>query len=84
MKILFPILLAAGLALPAIAASPRIAIVKADDVRGPNPKWDRCFEIAIEKDIKVSAGIIANSIEKRGTKYADWLKKWDTSGNVEF
>lgn len=84
MRKIAPILLAAALALPALAAPRRIAIVKADDLTGPDPKWDRCFRIANEKGIKVSAGIIADSLEKQGAGYAEWLKKWDATGKVEF
>ena len=73
-----------ALAIPAFSATQRIAIVKTDDVTAMNAKWDRCFKIANDKGIKVSAGIIAESFEKQGPDYGKWLKKWDASGMVEF
>ncbi|QTN31653.1 polysaccharide deacetylase family protein [Akkermansiaceae bacterium] len=78
------LLLALALAIPAGAATERIAIVKTDDVRTANGKWDRCFKIAHDKGIKVSAGIIADSLEKQGSAYHQWLRKWDATGMVEF
>ena len=78
------LLISIALAIPALAAPQRIAIIKADDVTGVNAKWTRFFGLSAEKDIKVSAGIIANSFEKQGADYVEWLKKWDGSGNVEF
>lgn len=72
-----------ALALPALAAE-KIAIIKADDVRGVNGKWDRFFNLAIEHGVPVSAGVIANSFEKADPKYDEWLKKWEATGKVEF
>lgn len=62
----------------------RIAIIKADDVRGISPKWDRFFKISKEKGIKVSAGIICNSLQKNKKGYFKWLNKLQDSGLVEF
>jgi peptidoglycan/xylan/chitin deacetylase (PgdA/CDA1 family) len=84
MKKVAMFLLTASLVLPVFSAPQRIAIIKADDVQGSHPKWERCFKIADEMGIKVSAGIICDSIEKQGKDYADWLKKWSDSGKVEF
>ena len=78
------LILSLVLAIPAPAATQRIAIVKTDDITAENVKWDRCFKIANDKGIKVSAGIITESFEKQGPDYAKWLKKWDASGRVEF
>ena len=44
---------------PSCRRHQRIAIVKTDDVTSANGKWERCFKIANDKGIKVSAGIIA-------------------------
>ena len=84
MNIMKTLILSLALAIPVAAATKRIAIVKADDVTMVNAKWDRCFKIANDKGIKVSAGIIADSFEKQGPEYAKWLKRWDATGNVEF
>lgn len=70
--------------LPAGAEPERIAIIKADDVSGIHPKWERFFKLAAEHEVPVSAGIIANSFEKQDEKYPEWLKKWDATGKVEF
>lgn len=78
------LILSLVLAIPAFSATQRIAIIKTDDVIAVNAKWDRCFKIANDKGIKVSAGIITESFEKQGPDYAAWLKKWDASGMVEF
>jgi peptidoglycan/xylan/chitin deacetylase (PgdA/CDA1 family) len=74
----------AAMVLPAGAQTKRIAIIKADDVSGIHSKWDRFFKLAEEHEVPVSAGVIANSLEKHGGQYAEWLKKWDATGKVEF
>ncbi len=84
MNIKKALILLLALVSPVAAATKRIAIVKTDDVTSVNAKWERCFKIANDKGIKVSAGIIADSLEKQGPEYAKWLKKWDATGNVEF
>lgn len=62
----------------------RVAIVKADDVRGITPKWDRFFALSKKKGVKVSAGIICNSLQGNKKKYFNWLNKLGASGSVEF
>lgn len=84
MKLRITLVISTLLSLPLLSAPQRIAIIKADDVTSPHKKWDRCFEIAHEREIKVSAGIIANSLEKQGADYVDWIKKWEKTGKVEF
>lgn len=79
--------------LPPISAAPaaelapaaRIAIIKADDVRGPSDKWDRFIAIAREKQVNVSMGVIGNSLERdpQGA-YARWLVSLGKAGDVEF
>ena len=68
------------------AATPpvRIAIIKADDVRGLAPQWDRFIALAREKQVKVSLGVIGNSLEKdpKGA-YARWLADLAKAGDVE-
>ena len=62
----------------------RIVIIKADDVRGITPKWDRFFTLSEKKGVKVSAGIICNSLRGNNKDYFDWLNKLNASGSVEF
>ncbi len=50
----------------------------------PTRNGTRCFGIAHERGIKVSAGIIADSLEKQNSGYVDWIKKWEATGKVEF
>ncbi len=75
-----------AISLPVIAQDKprRIAIIKADDVRGITPKWDRFFNLSKEKGVKVSAGIICNSLQKDKKGYFNWLNKLKASGSVEF
>ena len=69
--------------LPALAAD-KIAILKADDVRGLNPKWDRFIQVAQAHGANPSLGIILQSLEKPSPAYEDWLKKTAATGKVEF
>ncbi|MFT5124984.1 MAG: peptidoglycan/xylan/chitin deacetylase (PgdA/CDA1 family) [Candidatus Omnitrophota bacterium] len=64
--------------------STKIAIIKADDVWNRTPKWDRFFEISQEKGVKVSAGVICNSLAGNNQSYEDWLRELHDSGWVEF
>jgi peptidoglycan/xylan/chitin deacetylase (PgdA/CDA1 family) len=73
-----------ALVLPVSAQTKRIAIIKADDVTGVSPKWDRFFKLAEEHGVPVSAGVIGNSFEKQDERYDEWLKKWEATGKVEF
>ena len=67
---------------PAPAA--RVVVVKADDVRGPAEKWKRFFALSESLGVKVSAGIICDSLENAGDDYVAWLRELDRSGRVEF
>lgn len=80
-----PSLLSALLAfaLPAFAAD-KIAIVKADDVRGLNGKWDRFIQVSQEHGANPSLGVILQSLEKPNAAYEEWLKKTAATGKVEF
>jgi peptidoglycan/xylan/chitin deacetylase (PgdA/CDA1 family) len=78
---LLPILLA--FVLPAFATE-KIAIIKADDVRGLNGKWDRFIKVSQEHGANPCLGIILNSLEKPDPAYETWLKKTAETGKVEF
>jgi peptidoglycan/xylan/chitin deacetylase (PgdA/CDA1 family) len=66
------------------AAPEKIAIIKADDIRGSTEKWNRFFALSKEKGVKVSAGIICQSLEEGTPGYFAWLEKLQASGDVEF
>jgi peptidoglycan/xylan/chitin deacetylase (PgdA/CDA1 family) len=76
--------LATSLPVLALDRPSKIIIVKADDVRCITPQWDRFFTLSIEKGVKVSAGIICNTLQYKNKKYFAWLKKYSDSGSVEF
>ena len=62
----------------------KIAIIKADDVRGGTENWDRFFAVSKERNVKVAAGVICNSLTGNQTEYFEWLRVHATSGQVEF
>lgn len=62
----------------------KIAIIKADDVSAATPCWKRFFAISQDRGVKVSAGIICNSLSGAPKNYSDWLRTLDQSGQVEF
>lgn len=64
--------------------SMKIAIIKADDVKKITPEWNRFFTLSEEKGVKVSAGIICNTLDGDKKKYFDWLRELNASGEVEF
>lgn len=66
------------------SAVKKIAIIKADDVRGVTKKWKRFIAISKERKVKVSCGIICNSLEKSKQDYGKWLVAEEKSGFVEF
>lgn len=74
-----------GASTASAQASPvKIAIIKADDIRGITTNWDRFFALSKSKGIKVSAGIICNSLVGLDEDYVAWLNAYTASGNVEF
>lgn len=77
---------AGAISSPAYARdhSGKIAIIKADDVHNKTGKWQRFFAVSREKGVKVSAGIICDSLEGDKWDYAHWLKDLQSSGWVEF
>lgn len=62
----------------------RIAIIKADDIRGVSEKWAAFFDLSKEKGVKVSAGVICQSLADGDQAYQDWIRKYQDSGYVEF
>lgn len=81
-RLLLPVI---ALAFTGLAhAGGKVAIIKADDIRGSTEKWNRFFALSKEKGVKVSAGIICQSLENGKPDYFDWLKTLHASGDVEF
>lgn len=62
----------------------KIAIIKADDVRKVHANWNRFFKISQELGVKVSAGIICDSLQRTNHEYFKWLNDWQATGMVEF
>ncbi|MDT8389751.1 MAG: polysaccharide deacetylase family protein [Lentisphaeria bacterium] len=77
-------MLIVGRAAQAGEMSMKMAIIKADDIRGKTAKWERFFALSQKKGVKVSAGIICESLQSEKPDYVAWLKKWQSSGLVEF
>lgn len=69
---------------PAEAAARKVAIIKADDVRKVSEAWDRFFALSKERSVKVSAGIICESLVGGNPDFVAWLKKHQATGDVEF
>ncbi len=62
----------------------RIAIIKADDLAGLSANWNRFIEVSAWRSIKVSIGIICDSLQEDDEGYFDWLRARKQSGVVEF
>src|SRR5690606_10624887 len=73
-----------GAADAAEPSAKKVAIIKADDVRGKHAKWDRFINLSRDRHIKVSLGLIGNSLKAPDPEYLQWLKDWIQSGQVEF
>lgn len=71
-------------AAPASASVPKIAIVKADDLRRANPQWLRFIAESEARGVKVSIGIICDSLAGAPEDYVAWLRDIDRAGRVEF
>lgn len=86
-KILSTLALFVACAATAAAASAearKIAIIKADDVRSPTTKWDRFVTVSQARGVKVSLGIICDSLADASPAYLAWLRAHAASGQVEF
>lgn len=64
-------------------------VLKLDDVRTNDSgylsaRWRRVGDLALERKLKVSLGVIADSLENPKPDYVNWLKNLQTSGLVEF
>lgn len=63
-------------------------VLKLDDLntRGGNvpARWSRVTDLAREKNIKVSIGVICESFHHGNASYFSYIKDWHASGLVEF
>jgi hypothetical protein len=62
----------------------KIAIIKGDDVRNADAKWTRFIELSTKKKVKVSLGIICESLANPSAEYKAWLTAQKAGGMVEF
>ena len=62
----------------------KYAIIKVDDLKLRTPKWDAFLAAAKAEGVKVSIGIICNSLETPNPENEAWLKELSASGEVEF
>jgi len=62
----------------------QIAIIKADDLRTPTKNWDRFIDVSSELQVKVSVGIICDSLQEDEDGYFEWLRTRQAGGSVEF
>src|ERR1700722_13803648 len=67
---------------PGVQAAP-VVIIKADDFRGPSPAWENFLDVSRKAGIKVSIGVIAESIAGNEDT-ANWMKAEEARGDVEF
>lgn len=63
-------------------------VIKLDDVRTNDSgylsaRWRRVGDLALERKIKISLGVIATSLESAKPDYVAWLRKMQDSGLVE-
>lgn len=62
----------------------KIAIIKADDIRGPTEAWDRFIAVSTQRNVSVSCGIICSLLVDAPEAYKEWLIALDKTGRVEF
>lgn len=74
----------AGLFVSAAPANPsKIVIIKADDYRGMNPKWQQFIDASRELGVKASIGVIADGIAGKAAE-ADTMRKLEAAGDIGF
>ncbi|MCH6256178.1 polysaccharide deacetylase family protein [Puniceicoccaceae bacterium K14] len=62
----------------------KIAIIKADDIKGVDERFLRFIETSKNLGIKVSCGIICESLENPKKEYVEWMLAEQKQGFVEF
>ena len=69
---------------PVARTKPAFIIIKADDLRGVTPKWQKFVDATRARGICASIGIIADSLEADNPSYFQWIKEQNASGQIEF
>ena len=69
--------------MAAAADLSKVVIIKADDFRGTSPAWTNFLEVSRAAGVKVSIGIIAESLPENPTT-TTWLRAQEKNGDVEF
>ncbi|HEY8966618.1 MAG TPA: DUF2334 domain-containing protein, partial [Candidatus Methylacidiphilales bacterium] len=85
--LLAPLLIPFAARADAPSTDATCVILKLDDLTRVSPRWQKVFDLAKERNIKVTAGIICNSLESdKGDKtaYYSWIKGLQQTGLVEF
>ena len=85
-------LICIGVLLPRFAAAqapeenkkPNVIILKLDDLTKPDSNFRRILDFLKSRNIKATAGIICNSLEKNDEVFHSWIKEANQSGMVEF
>jgi peptidoglycan/xylan/chitin deacetylase (PgdA/CDA1 family) len=74
--------------LPPLPANPPVVVLKVDDLStggGNVPRnWKRITDFALERKIKLSIGVIAQSLGTANPSYINYIKDLQKSGLVEF
>src|ERR1700761_9159279 len=80
--ICFSLMLWVAMVLSPVSAAP-VVIIKADDFRGPSQTWTNFLDVSRKAGIKVSIGVIADSIAGDEAASA-WMKAQVARQDVEF
>lgn len=74
--------------LPPLPANPPVVVLKVDDLAtggGNVPRnWKRITDFALERKIKLSVGIIAESLGTANPSYINYIKDLQKTGLIEF
>jgi peptidoglycan/xylan/chitin deacetylase (PgdA/CDA1 family) len=74
--------------LPPLPANPPVVVLKVDDLAtggGNVPRnWKRITDFAVERKIKLSVGIIAESLGTANPSYINYIKDLQKTGLIEF
>ena len=73
---------------PVARKTPAYVILKIDDLRakcqGVSARWQKLVDFARERKLKLSIGILADSLESDDPGYLGWIKKQNATGQIEF
>jgi peptidoglycan/xylan/chitin deacetylase (PgdA/CDA1 family) len=67
--------------------TPTVIIIKLDDLKmhgkREHPRWDRVVEYMDKRGLKVTMGMLGNSLPEASPEYIQWIKERKASGNCE-